>query len=88
MKPPALALERILALQPPSLRIVVPESWADCNGHMNMRWYVALFDDVGDELAVLQTDRVDLTPEFSSRTPHGYGRSGTPHAFPQRNHAR
>jgi acyl-CoA thioester hydrolase len=60
VKPPALAVESILALQPPSLRIVVPVDWADTNGHMNMRWYVALFDDAGDELHA----RVGLTPEF------------------------
>ncbi len=60
MKPPALAVENILALQPPSLRTVIPDGWADANGHMNMRWYVALFDDAGDELH----DRVGLTPEF------------------------
>jgi len=63
MKPPALAVESILALQPPSLRMVVPEAWADSNGHMNMRWYVAIFDDAGDELH----ERVGLTPEFHSR---------------------
>jgi acyl-CoA thioester hydrolase len=60
MKPPSLAIESILELQPPSLRIVVPPLWADANGHMNMRWYVALFDDAGDELHA----RVGLTPEF------------------------
>jgi acyl-CoA thioester hydrolase len=60
VKPAVPALEDILALEPPSLRIVVPESWADSNGHMNMRWYVALFDDAGDELHA----RVGLTPQF------------------------
>lgn len=63
MKPPAIAVESVLALQPPSLRIGVPESWADANGHMNMRWYVAIFDDAGDELH----DRVGLTPDFHRR---------------------
>lgn len=68
MKPPAVAVESIVALQPPSLRIVVPGAWADSNGHMNMRWYVALFDDAGDELH----ERVGLTPEF-----HRRGQTGT-----------
>jgi len=63
MKPPAIAVDRILALQPPSLRLVVPESWADSNGHMNMRWYVAIFDDAGDELH----ERAGLTREFHRR---------------------
>jgi acyl-CoA thioester hydrolase len=63
MKPTVIAVDRILTLQPPSLRLVVPESWADSNGHMNMRWYVAIFDDAGDELH----ERVGLTPEFHRR---------------------
>jgi acyl-CoA thioester hydrolase len=68
MKPPAVAVESILALQPPSLHLVVPPSWADSNGHMNMRWYVALFDDAGDELH----ERMGLTPDF-----HRLHHSGT-----------
>ncbi|HWF11168.1 MAG TPA: thioesterase family protein [Bryobacteraceae bacterium] len=63
MRPPALAVESVLDLDPPSLRMVVPPSWADSNGHMNMRWYLALFDDAGDELH----ERVGLTPEFHAR---------------------
>jgi acyl-CoA thioester hydrolase len=68
MKPPGVAVESILALQPPSLRLVVPDSWADANGHMNMRWYVAIFDDAGDALH----ERVGLTPDF-----HRQNRTGT-----------
>jgi acyl-CoA thioester hydrolase len=68
MKPPYIAFDSLLALQPPSLRQRVPEAWADSNGHMNMRWYVALFDDAGDELH----ERCGLTPEF-----HRAHRSGT-----------
>jgi acyl-CoA thioester hydrolase len=68
VKPPAIAVETVSALQPPSLRTVVPPAWADSNGHMNMRWYVALFDDAGDELH----ERVGLTPEF-----HRLHRTGT-----------
>jgi acyl-CoA thioester hydrolase len=63
VKPPVIALKSILALQPAGFRAVVPGSWADANGHMNMRWYVALFDDAGDELH----ERVGLTPEFHRR---------------------
>ena len=58
----------MLALQPPSLRRTVPADWADSNAHMNMRWYVALFDDAGDELH----ERCGLTAEF-----HRAHRSGT-----------
>lgn len=68
MKPPQIALEDILALEPASLRSTVPACWADSNGHMNMRWYVALFDEAGDELH----ERCGLTPEF-----HREHRTGT-----------
>ncbi|HTA43631.1 MAG TPA: thioesterase family protein [Bryobacteraceae bacterium] len=68
MKPPLLAVEQVLQLQPPCLRAVVPDSWADANGHMNMRWYVAIFDDAGDDLH----ERIGLTPEF-----HRQRRTGT-----------
>ncbi len=68
MKPPPIALENILALEPVSLRATVPSAWGDSNGHMNMRWYTALFDDAGDELH----ERCGLTPEF-----HREHRSGT-----------
>jgi acyl-CoA thioester hydrolase len=43
--------------------MIIPEHWADSNGHMNMRWYVAVFDDAGDDLHA----RLGLTPEFHSR---------------------
>jgi acyl-CoA thioester hydrolase len=60
VKPPFVSLESVRALEPPSLQITVPAAWADANGHMNMRWYVALFDDAGDEVH----QRVGLTPDF------------------------
>ena len=68
MKPPFLAVEQIRALEQPCLRIVIPEAWADSNGHMNMRWYVAIFDDAGDDLHA----RIGLTPDF-----HRQHRTGT-----------
>ena len=60
MKPPAIALEDIRALGEPCLRLTVPESWQDANAHMNIRWYVVIFDDAGDVLH----DRLGLTPGF------------------------
>ncbi len=60
MKPPEISLERICALEPACLRMTVPESYRDRNGHMNMRWYIAIFDDAGDNLYV----RLGLTPEY------------------------
>jgi len=46
MKPPSIALEKITAL-PPIYQLTIPETYRDENGHMNMRWYLAIFDDAG-----------------------------------------
>ena len=59
MKPPHIPLDKILELAPACLRMTVPESYRDRNGHMNMRWYLAIFDEAGDDLQV----RLGLTPE-------------------------
>ena len=68
MKPPSIPLDKLLALEPACLRMIVPESYRDPNGHMNMRWYVAIFDDAGDELHL----RLGLTPDY-----HRQHRTGT-----------
>ena len=47
--------------------MIVPESYGDANGHMNMRWYVAIFDEAGDDLHL----RLGLTPEYHRL--HGTG---------------
>ena len=60
MKPPKIPLEKILALEPACLRMAVPETYSDENGHMNVRWYAAIFDEAGDTLHA----RLGLTPEF------------------------
>jgi acyl-CoA thioester hydrolase len=67
MKPPQIPLEKILALEPACLRTTVPAAWRDDNGHMNVRWYVAIFDDASD---VLHAD-LGLTPEYHRL--HGSG---------------
>jgi acyl-CoA thioester hydrolase len=59
MKPPSIPLDKIIALGPPCLQMTIPQTYADRNGHMNMRWYVAIFDDAGDELHL----RLGLRPE-------------------------
>lgn len=46
MKPPPIALEQVTAL-PLLMRLTVPESTLDENGHMNMRYYLAVYDDAG-----------------------------------------
>jgi acyl-CoA thioester hydrolase len=60
MKPPTIALRHVLALAPACLNVTVPESYRDQNGHMNMRWYLAIFDDAGDNLYL----RLGLTPDY------------------------
>jgi len=60
MKPEKISVEQIAALRPVCLRRTVPEAYLDLNNHMNMRWYVALFDDAGDTLH----DHLGLTREF------------------------
>lgn len=67
MKPPSLPLEKVRALEPACLRLTVPEAYRDQNQHMNMRWYVAIFDDAGDSLYL----RLGMTPEYHRR--HGTG---------------
>lgn len=46
MRPPEIRLEDITALQP-IYRLTVPAAYEDENGHMNMRWYLAIYDDAG-----------------------------------------
>ena len=67
MKPPSIPTDKLLALEPACLRMTVPESYRDPNGHMNMRWYVAIFDDAGDDLHL----RLGLTPDYHLE--HGTG---------------
>ena len=68
MKPPLIPLEKITALEPVCLRLTIPEAYRDANGHMNMRWYLAIFDDAGEVLH----ERLGLTPEY-----HRERRTGT-----------
>ena len=48
--------------------MTIPEEYRDENGHMNMRWYLAIFDDAGDVLH----DRIGLSREY-----HGRHKTGT-----------
>jgi acyl-CoA thioester hydrolase len=68
MKLPVIPLEKIAALEPVCLRVTIPEAYRDANGHMNMRWYLAIFDDAGEVLH----ERLGLTPEY-----HQARRTGT-----------
>ncbi|GIK30111.1 MAG: thioesterase family protein [Chloroflexi bacterium] len=62
--PPDLAHVTALPLM---LRRVVPPEYSDENRHMNVRHYLALFDDAGYPLI----EMIGLTPEFYARTQRG-----------------
>ena len=49
MRPPAISLDQLAPL-PVVYRTVIPPAYEDRNGHMNVRWYLALYDEAGDEL--------------------------------------
>lgn len=66
MKPLAVPLEKITALQP-LYRLTIPEQYRDENGHMNVRWYMSIFDEAGYPMVA----SLGLTPEFHQQ--HGTG---------------
>jgi acyl-CoA thioester hydrolase len=47
--------------------MTIPEDYRDANGHMNMRWYLAIFDDASDVLH----DHTGLTREYHRRHASG-----------------
>jgi acyl-CoA thioester hydrolase len=49
MRPPAISLEQLAPL-PELYRGVIPPAYEDRNGHMNVRWYLALYDKAGDAM--------------------------------------
>lgn len=59
MKLPAIPLGKITALEP-IYRLTIPPDYEDENGHMNMRYYLAIFDDAGYPLIA----EFGLTPEY------------------------
>ncbi len=67
MKPTKVPVESIRELEPVCLRITVPEEYRDENGHMNMRWYLAIFDDAGYPMQ----ERLGLSQEYHAA--HGTG---------------
>jgi acyl-CoA thioester hydrolase len=67
MKPERISVEQAAELRPVCLRRTVPAEYLDLNNHMNMRWYVALFDDASDTLH----DHLGLTREFRSASGTG-----------------
>ncbi|WP_035354986.1 thioesterase family protein [Edaphobacter aggregans] len=49
MRPPAISLDQLASL-PAVYRAVIPPAYEDRQGHMNMRWYLALYDEAGDAM--------------------------------------
>ena len=48
MKPPPLSLGQIRQTGAPCFETVAREEWTDRNQHVNIRYYIAVFDDAGD----------------------------------------
>src|SRR5258706_6559947 len=66
MKALAVPLEKISGLAP-LYRAVIPNTFRDENGHMNVRWYLHIFDEAGYPLV----EMIGLTPEYHQE--HGTG---------------
>src|SRR4051794_16785340 len=48
MKPPPLTSEQIQQLGPPCFGTTARPEWTDRNQHVNIRHFIAIFDDAGD----------------------------------------
>jgi acyl-CoA thioester hydrolase len=66
LKPLPIPFEKITAL-PAVYRLIIPADYLDENGHMNMRWYLHIYDDAGYPLVASS----GLTPEYQQA--HGTG---------------
>jgi acyl-CoA thioester hydrolase len=49
MRAPTIALDQLASL-PAVYQAVIPPPYKDQNGHMNVRWYLALYDEAGDAM--------------------------------------
>jgi acyl-CoA thioester hydrolase len=49
VKPPHLTAEQIQELGPPCYETIARADWTDRNEHVNIRYFVVVFDDAGDE---------------------------------------
>ena len=66
MRPPALSLDQLTPL-PAVYRAVIPPAYKDRQGHMNMRCYLAIYDDAGDSMYPM----LGLTEDYFARTGTG-----------------
>lgn len=59
MRPPAISLAQLAPL-PEIYRTTIPAAYEDRNGHMNVRWYLVLYDEAGDAMYPM----LGLTDEY------------------------
>jgi acyl-CoA thioester hydrolase len=61
MKPPIIPVETITTDLQPIYRVTIPDRYRDHNNHMNVRWYLHVFDDAGD---VMVADLFGITMAY------------------------
>ena len=66
MRPPAIPLDKITAL-PRIYQTTIPEEYRDMMGHMNIRWYMLLYDEAGIPLY----DMLGLTLDYYAQNGAG-----------------
>jgi acyl-CoA thioester hydrolase len=59
MQPPAISLDQLASL-PEIYRTTIPAAYEDRNGHMNVRWYLVVYDEAGDAMYPM----LGLTDEY------------------------
>ena len=59
MRSPAISIDQLAPL-PVVYRTVIPSDYEDQNGHMNVRWYLAIYDEAGDAMYPM----LGLTPDY------------------------
>jgi acyl-CoA thioester hydrolase len=66
MRPPSISPPQLAPL-PVIYQAVIPPAYHDRNEHMNVRWYLALYDDAGDALLPM----LGLTADYFASTGMG-----------------
>ncbi len=66
MRPPTIPLEKVQAL-PLVYEAMIPDAYRDAMGHMNVRWYMTLFDEAG----IVLFDQIGLTLDFYAQNQGG-----------------
>ncbi len=66
MRAPTISLDQLASL-PAVHRAVIPPAFEDRNRHMNIRWYLALYDEAGDAMYPM----LGLTAEYFAESGAG-----------------